>query len=379
MKLRAYIFLPLLIVSLSANVYATSIVLDSGSSWGSSIHAAEREAAFQRAANSWGSLFSDPITINIKVNFSSSLPDGVLGSTDTPYYGDYYDRMLSFLVSDAADEGASNAIVNSAPNDAEITVSMPTDWDWWYVADAESGAPSKLMLSTSANLKAMGYTEAELTADGYTGIDALITFRENYAYDYDNSNGVSPGIHDFESTAAHEIGHVLGFNSNVDYVDWVNYCSGLNPDPDICDKYDPNTFSKVLSLTPLDLFRFNSAEVPFADTAEFTSADRNMVPGASAVFYDMDNEWAMSWGRLTPVTQRYQASHWTHADPVIGMMEPALGSGITRSIYNSDIRALDLIGWDLAAIPEPATLALMSTGLIAVMIAARRKKNRRKP
>jgi hypothetical protein len=372
MKLRAYIFLPLLIVSLSTSVYATSIVFDASSSW-----VAGSQTAAQRAADAWGHLFSDPITINIKVNFDS-LPGQVLGRATTPYYGDYYNRMLNFMVTDAADE-TSNAIVGSIPDEANVNARMSPGWDWDYYQGPSDAQQHKLMLSTSANLKAMGYTEAELLTDSrYNGIDATITFDTDFPFDYDNGDGLSSNTHDFESVVAHEIGHVLGFISEVDYVDWVDHCSD-HPSDQNCSSFVPSEHTKELTPTPLDLFRFTPVEITDIkrNITSFTSAQRNMNPGLDAAFYDSDNSWAMSKGIFTG--NGYQAGHWFHTSPVIGMMEPALGSETIRSISDADIRALDLIGWDLAAIPEPATLALMSTGLIAVMIAARRKKNRRKP
>jgi hypothetical protein len=47
-------------------------------------------------------------------------------------------------------------------------------------------------------------------------------------------------------------------------------------------------------------------------------------------------------------------------------MDPTLSFGQQISISNADLRAFDLIGWDLvavAAVPVPAALPLLLTGL----------------
>ncbi len=70
-----------------------------------------------------------------------------------------------------------------------------------------------------------------------------------------------------------------------------------------------------------------------------------------------------------------QASHWKDNNltgTFIGMMDPTLNNGEMWQITDSDIRALDLIGYDIV-VPEPTTLILMATGALVV---ARRRRRR---
>ena len=53
-------------------------------------------------------------------------------------------------------------------------------------------------------------------------------------------------------------------------------------------------------------------------------------------------------------------------------MDPTVASGVLLSISALDTEAFDVIGWDLATVPEPATIALCATAI--VFLAYHRKK-----
>jgi hypothetical protein len=69
-----------------------------------------------------------------------------------------------------------------------------------------------------------------------------------------------------------------------------------------------------------------------------------------------------------------QASHWK-ADELtgiyIGQMDPTIAYIQIDPITFADTRALEMIGWDLADVPEPATFVLFGAGL--AVLAFRRK------
>ena len=53
-----------------------------------------------------------------------------------------------------------------------------------------------------------------------TAVDGTITFNQAYTFDFNRTGGtVDPNKVDFQTAAAHEIGHVLGFLSDVDDYD----------------------------------------------------------------------------------------------------------------------------------------------------------------
>jgi hypothetical protein len=305
---------------------------------------ADALAAFQNAANSWAVLFSDPITVTINADLSSGFGDpNIIGSTSAFMLTGGYTYIRGALVLDSAGQ-ADKAIVASLPTAAQYSTYLPSGF----------GLNGSIIL-TKANAKALGFTGLDDAPFGPT--DATITFNSDFNFYY--GTGVfGSGQVDFQTVATHEIGHALGFISAVDTVDTLLH----------------NGTTGALSPAPLDLYRFDSEHLP-TDAASFATNPRSLTTGGAAYFSDTQSVYSLSTGFYTGDGR--QASHWKDdslTGTFIGIMDPTLGSQVIEPITAADIRAMELIGYDLAA-PEPQTFALMA-GALAMVIAAARKRTR---
>jgi hypothetical protein len=335
-----------------SNLGSLSIVIVPGSGLASNTAALQ---AFQRAANAWGSRISDPITININADLRTTDPNNVpfaantIGST-TPFpLTGGFDAVRNRLVADSNAQGlgvANKTTIAALPTAAQFTVTLPG-------GRSNSGN----IFLTKANAKAIdptGVTFGNLDTQFGTS-DGTIVFNSNFTFDYDNTDGVTGGQIDFQTAATHEIGHLLGFSSAVDTIDTTTVAQAPSINP-----------------TTLDLFRFvrTGGNHP-TTTAQFTTAPRNLIPGADDVTTDLLNEYRMATGKNGGDGQ--QASHWKDDQtpvPFIGIMDPTLSSGTIEPVTEADYFAMDLIGYDV--IPEPGMVSLFAVGLVGLLMRRRR-------
>jgi hypothetical protein len=299
-------------------------------------------AAFNRAGNQWEALFSDNVTVNINAEIANLGSPTIIGQASSVVLAASYATIRNAMVADALNE-PSDSIVAFLPTTASFI--LPAG----FSLDGNVSA-------SKANLKALGFTGL----DGLFGSsDGQITFNSNFSFDFDNSNGVTGGQMDFETVAAHEIGHTLGFFSEVDTIDF---------------RQSNNQTASDIEPTTLDLFRFGPLSNP-ATTADFATSPRDLRPGVAAFFDDLSMEYLFSTGRTQGDGR--QASHWKDNDltsTLIGMMDPTLAFGQTLSITSADTQALDLIGWDqIEAVPEPGLAGVSILALVVFTVSRYRR------
>jgi len=296
----------------------------------------QAQAAFQRAIDTWESLIASPITINVTVDLLDFGNSSIIGGASSVFLEAGYSTIRNQWVANSP----GNPLVASLPTAEQFTENLPAGFSL-----------NGKLLATKANLKAMGFTDLDAL---FGTRDGTIEFNTGFAFDYDNSNGVTPGTICFESVALHEIGHVLGFVSIVDEIDFL-----LN-----------SGSTAAVGLMPLDLFRFAAGAAP-QTLSSFTTAPRHLLT-SSADFGLIDAEYGLSTGVYTGDGR--QASHWID-DPLgpqsVGVMDPTIGFGQVFTITQADLQAFSAIGYSVVAVPEPSTWLLACAGLAIAAIRRR--------
>jgi len=312
-------------------------------------------SAFNRAADEWSSHITSafPVNVIIEADMINLGFVNVIGQTSftgtSASLNQPYDLVRNAMAARAGRPG--NSVLASLPTQAQVSAHVPAS----FVSNSQPvnfTFDSQHIGILRANQKALGILGP--SDPTYNSPDGKIEFNTLFNFDY-RGNVVDPSKMDFQTVAAHEIGHLLGFTSDVDDFDFnVSSAASLTDD-----------------LTTLDMFRFNANELPTA--ANFTTALRELRPGQSAFTYDLTNKYAMSTGALTG--DGHQASHWqddqdpTGSGQLIGIMDPTLSFGTIETVQDSDLRAMELIGYDTnpAAVPEPGCLALIGFASIALL------------
>jgi hypothetical protein len=283
-------------------------------------------AAFERAAAVWENLITTEMTVVIDVDygttrFGTEYPENVLGSTSggifyIPSYSDVRNRLVS-----RATAGDESNIIAALPTSAGV----PTD----------SGTLTQMDVS-SPLARALGAIAPHANPADTTGNDRLgrapsIGFNSKFNFDFDPADGISAGKSDFDAVVVHELGHVLGFNTEAGLLD-------VAPD-------------QTLRPTVWDLFRFR----PGTTVASFATAQRVLTTGGEHRYFDGVSDLGLSTGNPKGEGgDGEQASHWKDdrfGGGYVGIMDPTIPSGARRQMTANDRRALDFMGYNLGALP----------------------------
>ena len=355
---------------------ATIVLVDQGGVTGSAA-----EIGFNIAAKYWGSVLSNNVTIRLGVGYAA-LPENVIGSTQSRSanisVANWETRVNATKSGSAIDTGIVLPTLNPNGGASLITHGIDSTDNNDLSVDAQyytngGTVSSRTLYENTAVLKAIG-----ALSNSTTGLDGIVTFSSNFAFDFNPSDGISVNAMDFIGVAIHEIGHALGFVSGVDYFD---YYGGEGPGAGALG-YDLNDTS---IFTSLDMFRYSNDP---NNKAPGSGPVLDMTVGTNS-YFSIDGGATALWGN-TFSTGDYngdgrQASHWKDATganrcgPQLGIMDPTFCFGQMGDITGLDLAAFDAIGWNLnvdatrdyhrtsaqiylAAIPEPATWAMMIVG-----------------
>lgn len=318
--------------------------------------AADVVAGFEEAGDLWSVWFTDPITINVTIDYDELDPN-ILGSTHNNSEQSDFAPTKAALINDAVTDDDATATANLQPggaagldmitNDTSVTPSP-------RIRDNDDSANNVALDVPRGNLKALGLLAGDDPAE-----DGAITFSSSFTWDFERSNGITGGAYDFVGVAAHEIGHLMGFTSGVDTVD---YAGSDEPETPL-DLDDYRVFSV------LDLYRYSSDSLD-EDDQPATGAVLDLAFGDTP-FFSIDggatNLAKFATGFFNGDGR--QASHWKD-NLSLGILDPTVAPGELMVISLLDLQAFDVIGYD--PVPEPATLIVMAAGALAVMRRRRR-------
>jgi hypothetical protein len=285
----------------------------------------EAQAGFEKAAAFWSSLFSDEIQINLNLDYKSTeFSPGTIGYSQSSQVQVSYSEFHEALASDAT-TSKDNIALNSLSQGSSfgmlinLTKNNPNgDGSTTAYLDDNANANNNNIQLTRSNAKAVGLLSSDSAIS-----DATIAFNSTFAFDFDRSDGIDSRKTDFVGVAIHEIGHVLGFVSGLDFLDIY---------PGQLDWQYP-------FVSPLDLFRYSEASAKVG-VIDFTASNEkkyfslNRGETNIALF-----STGVNYG------DGRQASHWKDGLG-LGGMDPTLNWGEFLEITNLDLMSLDVIGWD---------------------------------
>ena len=273
-------------------------------------NAAAAQAAWIAAASVFSANFSDPINVNITVDAVAGT--SVFGQSSTFLNSTPYANMRNLLVGDA--KTANDATATGAGGSVSIADPTGGAGTWWV---------------SRAQAKAIGLIANDLNNDGKT------TFGAGNPFTF--AGPIAAGTYDFQGVAAHEISEVLGrlgisggtigsTANSYSLIDLFSYTGagarGLTAGAG--ENFSINNGTTLIKL-------YNNAAANGLDT-------RDWAPGSNDSFNQFSN------------------------------------SGVQNLITGVDLQVMDVIGYDLTAVPEPAAATLLAWALGTAALWRRRAR-----
>ncbi|MEM9219387.1 MAG: NF038122 family metalloprotease [Cyanobacteria bacterium P01_F01_bin.150] len=321
---------------------------------GSSSMSSEQMKTFEMAGRIWRKYIQDDVIVNIHVASNDQLPDNVVGGAlpglvSASTYG-HYSEFVNGLSGDITSEDDRIGTDNLKHG------TMAQGLNLWR----------QQTYLTTANSKALALSSGSAgELDGVILMSDLSNLARNQdtnpgndiGWGYYESEASTPYSLDFLSVVLHEIGHILGFVSGVDDEAWFQQVVETkalidNDTLDIREQAGENT--EIVYVDGDYNFGFDARKMPldfFRYTESSTYWNQNDLSTGEEAYFSIDGgqtELANFSTSKYGNGDGYQASHWANAHSSLDIMAPTLRLDQTSTISKLDLRAFDVIGWDLA-------------------------------
>ena len=313
------------------------------------------------AGAKWSSSLFDPVTLKIMVDLDPALPSTAFAAAYAVKTPTLFTSVKGALTADSLSATDSSAVASLQPGPKIEAITQDTSFVPIFPAPSPEirlgGATTGIWNTTLAvarpNLKALGLLSG---TDGAAGADGLLTINPAKipAFDFTRGDGIGAGMFDFTGIAIHELGHLMGFYSGVDEVDYAGDGAPGNPADlsgtaifSVLDLYRYSPHSLIAPSQPLtgkvNDWRFGPAPAAFLPKPYFSvdSGATDIADFATGAYHGDGS----------------QTSHFSGG--VAAIMAPSFPPGTIGDLTVIDVKAMDAIGWN---IPEPsAALLLLST------------------
>ncbi len=292
------------LAALGTPAHAQGLIITPNFTAGFNANFGANAAAAQASWIAAANLFTSKYNDNIHVNITvdAVTGSGILGQSSTPIFQVTYANLRTAMINDA--KSASD--FTSVGAGGSITAADPS-------------APGNLWWVTRAQRKAIGLAASDLTNDG------TITFGTGFSYTF--SGAIAPGTIDFMGVAAHEISEVMGR---------IGISGG--------------TVGGTVSYTLLDDLSYTGA------------ATKGLGNGAGN-FFSIDNGITLLKAFNNQAGNGGDSRDWASGS---NDSFNAFSSAGANPVTAVDYQEMDVLGYDLVAVPEPATVALMGLAMAAV-------------
>jgi hypothetical protein len=301
--------------ALALGIPACSFALTFTNVWDSSLgsysNEAQAEADVLAVESFYSANFSNPVTVNLQIDYSTS--NQVLGESQTSLVG-----------------FASYTTVKNALQAAAVTPEAIVATGTLGATDPTGGGNFAI---ASAEAKALGIIPAS------SDIDGIFTFG-NQPYALDPNNRAVSGDYDFIGVAEHEITEIMGRIPGLDQT--LTLQSG----------------QQVNYYLPFDLFRY---------TAPGVHSLTQYAPGA---YYSDDG--GVTIGRKYNTVPGADPQDWDGAVP--DSYNAFGNTGVEMPVGNVDLSVMDVLGYQRHfATPEPSSYLVLGGGFGLLLLRRRRK------